>query len=479
MRLQPAFKARCSFEEKADKLHDAFLLSRGVDQQEHIQAHQQHLAQQLRATDNRDPTAYELEDIAHMLNQRGVAPVPDSVMKWAQQKTGRSSGMGLTAIVEAFRRDRTLRNAGDKAKSKQGTSNKKEGADTDWSTLSSRVALEILQEMDFPRDHVQEALQVCGSRVQACVEYCLAKAQDAECKPVSDSSAVLRDEASAAEALGALGFSLEECTRSLELCAFSFTSALKLLLFGSDIDRTKYLAKTPFRKHFRKGVRKPDASLAGISVRQQYQDRALADLGLETRVVDFGIHAGQTTNACCWLSLAAGLAASSWSPNSVDGQALPAVIGSLLAETRAMDLHLLDNAADSTIKNTPLGNLAATLRQHFCADPAPILLRPDMMGRIYQAFAGLQEDGPDRSLGMYKTWVRRLATNEFADELVLVAVAIELKIRIVSVPFTPTTAARPWVISTIQDAASVIPDDRNIYMGNNDVHYMWLSRSAG
>ena len=188
MRLQPAFRARCSFEEKADKLHDALLLSHGVDQQEHIQAHQQHLAHQMRAKDNRDPTAYELDDIAHMLNQRGVAPVPDSILKWAQVKTGRSSGLGLTAIVEAFRRDRTIQKAGDKAKSKHGASNKNKGGVIDWSTLSSRVTLEILREMDFPRDHVQEALRVCGSRVQACVEYCLSKAQDEECKPVSDSS---------------------------------------------------------------------------------------------------------------------------------------------------------------------------------------------------------------------------------------------------------------------------------------------------
>ena len=100
-----------------------------------------------------------------------------------------------------------------------------------------------------------------------------------------------------------------------------------------------------------------------------------------------------------------------------------------------------------------------------------------MMGRIYQAFAGLQEDGPARTMGMYKQWVHKLAINEFADELVLVAVAIELKIRIVCVPFTPAAASRPWVITTYQDAASIIPDDRNIYVGNNDVHYMWLSRS--
>ena len=132
-------------------------------------------------------------------------------------------------------------------------------------------------------------------------------------------------------------------------------------------------------------------------------------------------------------------------------------------------------AGGNAVKDTPLGALAATLRQHFCGDPAPVLLRPDMMGKIYQAFAGLHEDGPARDIGMYKRWVSRLASNEFADELILVAVAIELQVRIVCVPFTPATATRPWIITTYQDAASVIPDDRNIYLGNNDVHYMWIS----
>ncbi len=222
-------------------------------------------------------------------------------------------------------------------------------------------------------------------------------------------------------------------------------------------------------------MKQPGSELAVASVREQYAGRALADLGLETCVVDFGLHAGQTTNACFWLCLAAGLAASSWSPNCVDGQALPAVVNSLLAETRAMDLHILDGA-DASGK-TPLGMLASTMRQHFCAGPSSVLLRPDMMGRIYQAFAGLQEDGPDRTLAMYKRWISRLAINEFADKLVLVAVAIELKIRIVCVPFTLSSDTRPWVISTYQETGSAIPDNRNIFVGSNDVHYMWLSRS--
>ena len=139
--------------------------------------------------------------------------------------------------------------------------------------------MEILRGMDFPDGDVQEALQVCGPRVQACVEFCLGKTQGEECKPVSDSSAILRDEASASEALRALGYSLEECTLALELCDSSFTSAIILLLFGSDADRTKYLAKTPFRKHWRKVAKQPDRSLTVASVREQYTERALADLG--------------------------------------------------------------------------------------------------------------------------------------------------------------------------------------------------------
>ena len=114
-------------------------------------------------------------------------------MEWARQQTGRSSGLGLTAIVEAFRRDRRLRDAGDKPRSKAAPSTKKKGGNTDWSSLSSRVTTEVLQEMNFPLDHIREALQVCGPRAQACIEYCLVLAQDGDRKPVSDSAASLRD----------------------------------------------------------------------------------------------------------------------------------------------------------------------------------------------------------------------------------------------------------------------------------------------
>ena len=161
-----------------------------------------------------------------------------------------------------------------------------------WSTLSSRVTMEILRGMEFTDKDIQEALQACGPRVQACVEFCLSSTRGEYFLADTD------EEASASDALRSLGYSLEECTRALELCDFSFTSAIKLLLFGSDTDRTQSLAKTHFRKHCRKVAKKFDPSLTFASVREQYAGRVLADLVLETRVVDFGLHAGDTTHAC-------------------------------------------------------------------------------------------------------------------------------------------------------------------------------------
>jgi hypothetical protein len=100
-----------------------------------------------------------------------------------------------------------------------------------------------------------------------------------------------------------------------------------------------------------------------------------------------------------------------------------------------------------------------------------------MMTRIYEAFACLEQDGAARTLSGYRHWVQSLATREYADELVLIAVALELKVRIVCVPFTPPEALDLWAISSYPDADSSAQMSCHIYLGNNDVHYMWLSRA--
>ena len=208
------------------------------------------------------------------------------------------------------------------------------------------------------------------------------------------------------------------------------------------------------------------------SVRTQYKNRALAELHMNVAVVDLGQHAGRTTGACCWLCLVAGLSSSRWVPD----QTLPAAIPKLLDQTRALDLRSLDRARGSVIKDRPLGSLAAALREFFCGGESAVLLRMDMLTSIYEAFVCLEANGPRRTIATYKAWVEKLGQNEYADELVIVAVAMELKIRILCVPFTPQEAPQPWAVSTYPNTDAIADNDCTVRLGNSDVHYMWLDR---
>ena len=102
------------------------------------------------------------------------------------------------------------------------------------------------------------------------------------------------------------------------------------------------------------------------------------------------------------------------------------------------------------------------------------MLQPRIRDMIYQAFAALDARGPSRTLDQYKRWVGKLAVNKFADELVVRATAIELRVWITCVPYTPP--GRPdWVISQYEPVGYDIPKGRMVVLGNDDVHYVWLN----
>ena len=75
----------------------------------------------------------------------------------------------------------------------------------------------------------------------------------------------------------------------------------------------------------------------------------------------------------------------------------------------------------------------------------------------------------------YKNWVQRVRWKEYADELIVAAVAAELGVRIICVPYTPRDAATPWAISTYCSPDTNANERGTLYLGNNDVHYMLLS----
>ena len=112
-----------------------------------------------------------------------------------------------------------------------------------------------------------------------------------------------------------------------------------------------------------------------------------------------------------------------------------------------------------------------------CAGSDAVMLRPDMRDKIYLAYAGVDENSGVRTLAAYTAWVARLATKEYADELVVMACTLEFQIKIVCVPYTPV-GSNLWAISTYAPSQEHLEwSERTIYMGNNDVHYMWIAKA--
>ena len=74
---------------------------------------------------------------------------------------------------------------------------------------------------------------------------------------------------------------------------------------------------------------------------------------------------------------------------------------------------------------------AEKLRRYMCNGPDAVLLRRDMVQKLFPAFAAIDPQNERRQLQHYKQWVARLAATEFADELIILAVVLELRIRLV------------------------------------------------
>ena len=216
--------------------------------------------------------------------------------------------------------------------------------------------------------------------------------------------------------------------------------------------------------------------VASDPVRDAYTERVRRDLNLEVRTVDLGQFAGGTTAACFWLSLAARLAHFQW---EVPDQALPvlAEVPALLAKVRQTSLSDLDHKTTSvSLRESAVGQGALFLRRYMCEGPDAVLLQRDVLRMIFPAFAALDSQSGPRQLQHYKAWVKKLSSKEYADELAVLATAQTLQVRIVCVLYTPESAPSPWAISTY--APQIGQPYSRIWLGNNDVHYMWLAVTA-
>ena len=467
-RFSKEFTARSSFETRADSLHDCTLEARMLCERSQIEAHQQHLRRKLQLEHRREASAAELADIADMLCRRGVAPVSDSALCLGEGKSDARAGGGLWSIVASFRADRTTSTQPRGSKKKGESSGKLSGLQS-----ATDVVRSILQEHRYTQEHIERSLSIYGPDLQSCIDYCL---QPDGKGPDDNSQSLARQEDWASSVILRLGFDAEAVTQALEVQNFSFPRALALLLFGNDPTRSEQVGPSRFRRHTSKRVYGiAHNAVAGDPVRGAYETRARQDLNMQVRAIDLGQYAGETTAACFWLSVAAALAHTHWTPPA---QALPgfAEATSLLAQVTATPVEDLDvGCTNRHLHNAAIGLLAAALRRHMCEGPGAAMLRGETLNMVFPAFAALGHGQGSRELHHYKAWVHKLATKEYADELVVLATAHELNVEITCVPFTPYNSPRPWTISKYAPPASSGMQLPRVLLGNNDVHFMWLA----
>jgi hypothetical protein len=212
------------------------------------------------------------------------------------------------------------------------------------------------------------------------------------------------------------------------------------------------------------------------TILDEYKQRATQHWpGVPWTVVDFGVRAGRHTNACFWLSLAAG-----WSRCPAK-QYADVELQRLYDQAMTMPLVDLRRNARASYFDT-LGVVADGLRQYFCGLNR-YMLRDDVIAFYAPIFAACDAVHGARNrpatLAAYKQWVTNVTTCEFTDALILAAVAKCLQVCITTVPHTPV-GNNAWAIAQhpVQELWPSAGISDEIVMGNNDVHYVWLTHDA-
>ena len=207
---------------------------------------------------------------------------------------------------------------------------------------------------------------------------------------------------------------------------------------------------------------------------QQYMQRAKERWpGMSCSVIDSGMIAGTTINACFWLSVVAG-----WSrlPGiHYDDSKLVTLQEEVLQLSHCLPTDF--NYVNRKAFHDGLGKAASTLRA-WVTGAEGYMRAPERMNTWTIAFAALQASSPvgdGMSAQQYLRWLDKVCCNEFADELILAATAEYLKLRIVVLPYTPSDSPSQWAIAEHpckeRCQSQNIDESRIVVLGNDDVHY--------
>jgi hypothetical protein len=179
-------------------------------------------------------------------------------------------------------------------------------------------------------------------------------------------------------------------------------------------------------------------------------------------VVDVGVDANGSLNACLWLSIVAGL--------SRIAQPLPEVLQASVGPLDAIAAVVpaaLRKGRRAHRGRDAVGIAALKLRRVVCDQMGGAAAIADLFPAFAALYpAGLHEAGV--TIAAYHAWLQRTKAWEFADQLHLSHISRVLRLWITILPVN-----NAWVVTNMNIAG--VGADRRIYLGNDNVHYVWLS----
>jgi len=306
----------------------------------------------------------------------------------------------------------------------------------------------VLCEQGFQTSLATLAVQRCGSDIETALEFCLAHSDSVPAGTTDLQK--FQDEQADAE--------------------WNFKSLTRVGLHELHLQDAKAKQRSSTCMRPLKSNSPPEGC------HDQYLQRSMQHWpGTSFSVIDAGMIAGTTTNACFWLSLVA-----AWSrlpPAGYDSAELSALQDQVaqLGQWRPRDFAVVNRHGGEDA----FGKVAENLRLLVTGSNG--YLRDLQCMRTWGlAFAALQASAPgsqSATTQQYYRWLDKVSVHEFADDLILAATAEYIKLCIVVVPYTPPSATNPWPISEhpCQESreAQNIDETRMVVLGNNDVHYAW------
>jgi hypothetical protein len=424
----------------------------------------------------------EQNDIKSALTAKGVMPMDPDVIKWLQDEVQLGRNATMADIARAFRGHRPKQREGigkavvvEPVKKKTKTTEVTQDMSDLHATTVRDPCLFLLVQLGIPEKLAKYALRICGRDDMTHVfDFCETHAAE-EIEDWDEHLTQVTQQ-----------YTLYEQSRDLLKIA-GFDPSLvhpagngHVVLTMGDVGPAGHRRQQTLARR-RSSVRCMECLPISNDLFQEYKERASTEWPeCAWQVFDFGQAASRHNNACFWLSVVAG-----WSRCSQyfqDTGWMTSDLQSLASRVHALShLSLVDmNTHRPLLGTDELGKCAHALRVMVTGGPHSVMLQNSRTW--YPAFACLQGAAPSQTsatLSDFHSWLLKVASTDFADELVVAATAQLLRLCIRIVPHTPPDAQRPWAIVEHPCRESHhrfhITPHTNIVLGNNDVHYVLLS----